>query len=54
MADAKEGDLELLYEKRVKRKMEIQEKEESAMEVDPVDVLPVKWPDGTLHYKPGT
>ncbi|XP_073280226.1 nucleolar complex-associated protein 3 isoform X2 [Primulina huaijiensis] len=51
VADANEGDLESLYEKRLRKKLENKEKEESALEVDPVDVLPVKTLDGELYYR---
>ncbi|XP_075481677.1 nucleolar complex-associated protein 3 isoform X1 [Primulina tabacum] len=51
VADANEGALESLYEKRLRKKLENKEKEESALEVDPVDVLPVKTLDGELYYR---
>lgn len=53
VADAKEGALESLYEKRLRKKLENKEKDESALEVDPVDVLPVKTLDGELYYRRG-
>ncbi|KAL3627099.1 hypothetical protein CASFOL_028462 [Castilleja foliolosa] len=51
VADAKEGALETLYEKRLLKKLENKEKEQTALEVDPVDALPVKTLDGKLYYR---
>ncbi|PIN10371.1 Protein involved in the nuclear export of pre-ribosome [Handroanthus impetiginosus] len=51
VADAKEGDLESLYEKRLRKRLENKEKEPTAVEVDPVDALPVKTLDGQLYYR---
>ncbi|KAL3643142.1 hypothetical protein CASFOL_013957 [Castilleja foliolosa] len=51
VADAKEGTLETLYEKRLLKKLENKEKEQTAREVDPVDALPVKTLDGELYYR---
>lgn len=53
MADANEGALESLYEKRLRKKLENREKEPNALEVDPVDALPVKTLDGQLYYRRG-
>ncbi|KAL7088307.1 hypothetical protein ACP275_13G120100 [Erythranthe tilingii] len=51
VADANEGALELLYEKRMRKKLDGKEKEQPGMEVDPVDALPVKTPLGKLYYR---
>ncbi|KAK6149529.1 hypothetical protein DH2020_017054 [Rehmannia glutinosa] len=51
VADANEGALESLYEKRLRKKLENKEKEQTAPEVDPVDALPVKTLDGQLYYR---
>ncbi|KAL6567629.1 hypothetical protein OROGR_001297 [Orobanche gracilis] len=51
VADAKEGALELSYEKRLRKKLENNGKEQTALEVDPVDALPVKTLDGQLYYR---
>ncbi|KAI3456684.1 hypothetical protein Pfo_013347 [Paulownia fortunei] len=51
VADANEGALESLYEKRLRKKLENKEKEQTALEVDPVDALPVKTLDGQLYYR---
>ncbi|KAF5728194.1 Nucleolar complex protein 3 isoform 1 [Tripterygium wilfordii] len=51
VADVKEDALEALYEKRVKRKALQKEQEESRVQVDPVDALPVKTSDGQLYYR---
>ncbi|XP_073155213.1 nucleolar complex-associated protein 3 [Henckelia pumila] len=51
VADANEGALEALYEKRLRKKLKNKEKDESELEVDPVDVLPVKTLDGELYYR---
>ncbi|GER33872.1 nucleolar complex-associated protein [Striga asiatica] len=50
VADAKEGALEALYERK-RKKLENKEKESTALEVDPVDALPVKTLDGKLYYR---
>ena len=49
----KEDALEALYEKRLKKKQLQNEQEESKLEVDPVDALPVKTLDGELVYRKG-
>lgn len=54
VADVKEDALEALYEKRLKKKALQKEQEESKLQVDPVDVLPVKTLDGKLYYRTGT
>lgn len=52
VAEAKEDDLEAMYERRQRRKKLLdKDKEENELEVDPVDALPVKTLDGKLHYK---
>ncbi|KAL6514033.1 hypothetical protein OROHE_019489 [Orobanche hederae] len=51
VADAKEGALELSYEKRLRKELENNGKEQTALEVDPVDALPVKTLDGQLYYR---
>ncbi|CAA0815492.1 binding [Striga hermonthica] len=51
VADANEGALEALYEKKLRKKLENKEKESTALEVDPVDALPVKTLDGQLYYR---
>ncbi|KAL0353403.1 UNVERIFIED_CONTAM: Nucleolar complex protein 3 [Sesamum angustifolium] len=51
VADANEEALESLYEKRLRKKLENKEKEQIALEVDPVDALPVKTLDGQLYYR---
>ncbi|CAA2993004.1 Hypothetical predicted protein [Olea europaea subsp. europaea] len=52
--DVKEDALESLYEKRLrenKKKKPNKEIEENAIEIDPVDALPVKTLDGKLYYR---
>jgi nucleolar complex protein 3 len=51
VADVKEDALEALYEKRLKKKTLLEEKEESGLRVDPVDALSVKTLDGKLYYR---
>ncbi|KAF3438255.1 hypothetical protein FNV43_RR21016 [Rhamnella rubrinervis] len=51
VADVKEDALEALYEKRLKKKSLQKELEESKLQVDPVDALPVKTLDGKLYYR---
>ncbi|KAG6405162.1 hypothetical protein SASPL_132748 [Salvia splendens] len=51
VADANEGALELLYEKKLRKKFENKEKEENTLEVDPIDALPLKTADGQLYYR---
>ncbi|GAB4827335.1 hypothetical protein Ancab_034222 [Ancistrocladus abbreviatus] len=50
IADLKEDNLEVLYEKRL-RKKSLEKEEEKGVEVDPVDALPVKTLDGELYYR---
>ena len=49
----KEDALEALYERRLKKKAVEKQKEESALQVDRVDALPVKTLDGELYYRTG-
>ncbi|KAI9116384.1 hypothetical protein K1719_012551 [Acacia pycnantha] len=51
VADAKEDDLEALYEKRMKKNALKKETEESSLQVDRVEALPVKTLDGKLYYR---
>lgn len=51
VANVKEDALEALYERRLKKKAAEKQKEESALQVDPVDALPVKTLDGELYYR---
>ncbi|GAV64133.1 CBF domain-containing protein/NOC3p domain-containing protein, partial [Cephalotus follicularis] len=53
VANLKEDAWEALYEKRLKRKAALQQKEneKGAVQVDPVDALPVKTLDGKLYYR---
>ncbi|XP_068320439.1 nucleolar complex-associated protein 3 isoform X2 [Pyrus communis] len=52
VADVKEDALEAFYEKRLKRKSLQKEKEEDTeLQVDRVDALPVKTLDGQLYYR---
>lgn len=51
VADVKEDALESLYEKRLRKKSQVKEKEDVGLEVDPVDALPVKTLDGKLYYR---
>ncbi|KAL1556052.1 nucleolar complex-associated protein 3 isoform X2 [Salvia divinorum] len=51
VADANEGALELLYEKKLRKKLENKETEENTLEVDPIDALPLKTADGQLYYR---
>lgn len=53
VADVKEDTLEALYEQR-RRKSSQKEKEDSGIEVDPVDALPIKDFSGNLHYLTGS
>lgn len=53
VANVKEDALEALYERRLKKKAAEKQKEESALQVDPVDALPVKTLDGELYYRTG-
>lgn len=52
VANAKEDDLEALYEKRLRRKT-LENEEKKGIEVDRVDALPIKTLDGQLYYKTG-
>lgn len=52
VANAKEDDLEALYEKRLRKKaLEKEEEEDKGLEVDRVDALPVKTLDGKVYYR---
>ncbi|KAK4285685.1 hypothetical protein QN277_002353 [Acacia crassicarpa] len=51
VADTKEDDLEALYEKRMKKNALKKETEESSLQVDRVEALPVKTLDGKLYYR---
>ncbi|KAL2473247.1 hypothetical protein Fot_48983 [Forsythia ovata] len=51
VADVKEDALESLYEKRLRKKQPNKEIDENAIEVHPVDALPVKTLDGKLYYR---
>ena len=53
VADAKEDALEKLYERRMQKNALKKEKEETGLEVDRVDALPVKTLDGKLYYRMG-
>lgn len=51
----KEDALEALYEKRLKKKLLQREQEEdSKLQVDHVEALPIKTLDGQLKYRTGT
>ncbi|XP_027345896.1 nucleolar complex protein 3 homolog isoform X2 [Abrus precatorius] len=54
VADAKDDALEKLYEKRMRKNALNKEKEETGLQVDRVDALPIKTLDGTLYYRTGT
>ncbi|KAK7262342.1 hypothetical protein RJT34_29910 [Clitoria ternatea] len=54
VADAKDDALEELYEKRLRKNALKKEKEETGLQVDRVDALPIKALDGTLHYRTAT
>ncbi|KAJ7948944.1 Nucleolar complex protein 3 like [Quillaja saponaria] len=51
VADAKEDTLEALYEKRLRKKNLLKEKQETGIQVDPVEALPVKTLDGKVYYR---
>ncbi|KAF5189934.1 Nucleolar complex protein 3-like protein [Thalictrum thalictroides] len=51
IANQKEDAIEALYEKRSKRKSLDKDSTKDELEVDPVDVLPVKTLDGKIYYK---
>lgn len=53
VADVKEDALESLYEKRLRKKSLLKEKDENLLQVDPVDALPVKTPDGKIVFRTG-
>lgn len=50
VADVKEDALESLYEQRLRKSL-IKEKDDNVLEVDPVDALPVKTPDGKIVFR---
>uniref|UniRef100_A0A7C8Z503 CCAAT-binding factor domain-containing protein n=1 Tax=Opuntia streptacantha TaxID=393608 RepID=A0A7C8Z503_OPUST len=50
VANAKEDDLEALYERRLRKKA-LEKDEDKGLEVDSVDALPVKSLDGKLYYR---
>lgn len=52
IANAKEDDLEELYERRSRKKPR-EDEEEKGIVVDRVDALPVKTLDGKLVYRTG-
>lgn len=49
----KEDALESLYEQRLRKKSLLKEKDDNLLEVDPVDALPVKTPDGKIVFRTG-
>ncbi|MED6107797.1 hypothetical protein PIB30_017499 [Stylosanthes scabra] len=51
VADAKDDALEKLYEKRLRKNALKKEKEETGIQVDRVDALPIKSLDGQLYYR---
>ncbi|XP_019413663.1 PREDICTED: nucleolar complex protein 3 homolog isoform X2 [Lupinus angustifolius] len=51
VADAKEDTLEKLYEERSRKSALKKEKEETGLQVDRVDALPIKTLDGKLYYR---
>lgn len=53
VANAKEDALEKLYEERSRKSALKKEKEETGLQVDRVDALPVKTLDGKLYYRTG-
>lgn len=53
VADAKEDELEALYEKRLRKNALKKESEEKGLQVDRVEALPVKTLDGKLYYRTG-
>jgi len=53
VADAKDDALEKLYEQRRMKKDAKNEKEETGLQVDRVDALPVKSLDGEVYYRTG-
>ena len=53
VADAKDDALEKLYEQRRMKKDAKKETEETGLQVDRVDALPVKSLDGEVYYRTG-
>jgi nucleolar complex protein 3 len=53
VADAKDDTLEKLYEQRRLKKDAKKETEETGLQVDRVDALPVKSLDGEVYYRTG-
>lgn len=53
VADAKEDELEALYERRNRKNATSQPKEEVGLQVDRADALPIKTLDGELKYRTG-
>lgn len=53
VADAKDDALEKLYEQRMRKNAVKKEKEETGLQVDRVDALPVKTLDGQVYYRTG-
>lgn len=53
VAVAKDDALEKLYEKRMQKNALKKEKEETGLQVDRVDALPIKTLDGKIHYGTG-
>ncbi|XP_021888951.1 LOW QUALITY PROTEIN: nucleolar complex protein 3 homolog, partial [Carica papaya] len=51
VADVKEDELEALYEKRLRKKVQQKESDKIGLQVDRVDALPVKTLDGKLYYR---
>ncbi|KAK7404698.1 hypothetical protein VNO78_05654 [Psophocarpus tetragonolobus] len=54
VADVKDDALEKLYEKRMQKNALKKKKEETGLQVDRVDALPIKTLDGKLHYRTAT
>ncbi|XP_057435299.1 nucleolar complex-associated protein 3 [Lotus japonicus] len=54
VADAKDDALEKLYEQRMQKTALKKEKEETGLQVDRVDALPIKTLDGKLYYRTAT
>lgn len=53
VADAKEDALEKMYEQRMQKNALKKEKEETGLQVDRVDALPVKTLDGKIYFRTG-
>ena len=51
VANVDEDALEVLYEKRLRKKPVEKQEEGNELQVDPVDALPVKTLDGKLYYR---